>query len=68
MIRRVTFILVVVAVVGLAVLTLFWFGQRRLIYFPDTRPPSLDRTGLTEVEAVTFVTGDGLRLDAWFVA
>jgi fermentation-respiration switch protein FrsA (DUF1100 family) len=67
MVRRVTFVLAFVAVVGLAVLTLVWLGQRRLIYFPDTRPPSLDRAGLADTEAVTFVTADGLRLGAWFV-
>jgi fermentation-respiration switch protein FrsA (DUF1100 family) len=49
-------------------LTLIWVGQRRLIYFPDTRVPSLDRSGLTGAEAVTLVTSDGLRLGAWFVA
>ncbi len=56
------------AVLGVAVLTLIWLGQRRLIYFPDTSAPSLDRAGLTGVEAVTFATSDGLRLGAWFVA
>ena len=68
MIRRVTIILALVAVVGLAVLTLIWFGQRRLIYFPDTRQPSLERAGLAGAEAVTLVTADGLRLGGWFVA
>jgi fermentation-respiration switch protein FrsA (DUF1100 family) len=74
MIRRVTFILALVAVVGFAVLMLMWFGQRRLIYFPDTRPPSsegapsLERAGLAGAEAVTLATADGLRLGAWFAA
>jgi len=67
MIRRVTFVLAFLAVIGIAVLTLIWFAQRRLIYFPDTRPPSLDRAGLAATEAVSFVTADGLRLGAWFV-
>ncbi len=62
------FVLLFVAVIGVAVLTLVWFGQRRLIYFPDTRPPSLDRAGLAGAEAVTFLTADGLRLGGWFVA
>jgi fermentation-respiration switch protein FrsA (DUF1100 family) len=67
MIRRVTFVLAFVAVIGVAVLTLVWLAQRRLIYFPDTRPPSLDRAGLAGAEAVAFVTADGLRLGGWFV-
>jgi len=66
MIRRVTFALAFVAVIGVAALTLIWLGQRRLIYFPDTTAPSLDRSGLSGAEAVTFDTSDGLRLGAWF--
>jgi len=68
MTRRVIHLLALAAVIGAVVLTLIWFGQRRLIYFPDPRPPSLDRAGLDGAEAVTFVTSDGLRLGAWFVA
>ena len=59
--------LAVAAVLVVAVLTLIWLGQRRLIYFPDTSSPSLDRAGLATAEAVTFVTSDGLRLSAWFI-
>src|SRR5687767_10108819 len=61
---RVSLALALLFVVGLAL----WLGQRRLIYFPDTRFPSLDDAGLTSLEPVTFATGDGLRLGAWFVA
>ena len=68
MIRRVIFALAFVAVIGGAFLTLIWFGQRRLIYFPDPRPPSLDRAGLAAAETITFDTSDGVRLGAWFVA
>ena len=56
------------AVIGVAALTMIWLGQRRLIYFPDTSPPSLDRAGLSGAEAVTFATSDGLQLRAWFIA
>lgn len=56
-----------VAIVGVAVLALVWLGQRQLIYFPDTSSPSPDRSGLPGAEAVTFTTGDGLRLAAWFI-
>ena len=59
---------VFVAVIVVAVLALAWIGQRRLIYFPDTSTPSLDRAGLARAEIVTFTTADGLRLGAWFVA
>ena len=59
--------LAVAAVLLVSVLTLIWLGQRRLIYFPDTSSPSLDRAGLAGAEAATFVTSDGLRLSAWFV-
>lgn len=68
LIRRVLAVLSFVAVLGAALLALVWFGQRRLIYFPDTRQPSLERAGLAGAEPVTFVTADGLRLGAWFVA
>jgi uncharacterized protein len=59
--------LAVAAVLVVAILMLIWLGQRRLIYFPDTSSPSLDRAGLAGAEAVTVVTSDGLRLGAWFV-
>ena len=62
---RVSLALALLLVVCLA---LFWLGQRRLIYFPDTRLPSSDDAGLTSLEPVTFGTADGLRLGAWFVA
>jgi fermentation-respiration switch protein FrsA (DUF1100 family) len=68
MIRRVTFASVFVVVIGVAALTLVWLGQRRLIYFPDPRTPSLDRAGLVGAETITFDTSDGVRLGAWFVA
>src|SRR5688572_12392689 len=67
MIRRVLVIVASAALVAVACLTLIWMGQRRLIYFPDTRPPSLEQAGLSGAEAVTFDTADGLRLNGWFV-
>ena len=45
--------LAVAAVLLVSVLTLIWLGQRRLIYFPDTSSPSLDRAELAGAEAVT---------------
>jgi fermentation-respiration switch protein FrsA (DUF1100 family) len=56
-----------VAVVAVAALALIWLGQRRMIYFPDTRQPSLERSGLDRAESASFDTADGLRLAAWFV-
>ena len=51
-----TLVLAFAAVLGLAMLTLIWLGQRRLIYFPDSSPPSLERAGLAGAEAVMFAT------------
>jgi fermentation-respiration switch protein FrsA (DUF1100 family) len=68
MIQRVILAFAFLAVVLVAVLALIWLGQRRLIYFPDTGLPSLDRAGLTGTEAVTFETADHVRLGGWFVA
>src|SRR5262245_15437341 len=47
--------------------TLFWAGQRRLIYLPFGRVPAPASVGLTRAEAVSFTTADGLTLEAWFV-
>lgn len=68
MIQRVILAFAFLAVGLVAVLALIWLGQRRLIYFPDTGQPSLDRAGLTGTEAVTFETADHVRLGGWFVA
>ena len=55
-----------VAVIA-TVLALIWTMQRRLMYFPARGVPTPGEMGLTGVEPVTFETGDGLRLRAWFV-
>jgi fermentation-respiration switch protein FrsA (DUF1100 family) len=54
-----------ILVVALLLLAL-WAGQRRLMYFPFGDTPAPDALGLDGVEAVTFETADGLRLDGWF--
>ena len=51
---------------GLLLLAL-WFGQRRLIYFPDSIVPPPDRVGLPNAQTVSFTTDDGVRLESWFV-
>jgi fermentation-respiration switch protein FrsA (DUF1100 family) len=54
---------------GLAiVLALLWFGQRGLIYFPDSHVPDVTAVGLPSADPVEFETEDGLRLAGWFVA
>jgi fermentation-respiration switch protein FrsA (DUF1100 family) len=58
--RPVAVVLLVVAVL----LAALWFGQRRLIYFPDRTP--LAAAG-HPVRAVTLDTSDGLDLDGWLV-
>jgi fermentation-respiration switch protein FrsA (DUF1100 family) len=63
--------LMVPALAGLAViavvLALIFLFQRRLMYFPFGHVPAPDEVGLTNVEAVTFGTADGVRLQGWFV-
>jgi pimeloyl-ACP methyl ester carboxylesterase len=63
--RPVTVIwLVAVLVVVAGFIAVVWFGQRHLIYFPDTtspRPPA-------DAREVTLETSDGLRLAAWRVS
>ena len=51
--------------IGLLLATV-WFGQRRLVYRPDTRrvPPSSE--GLVGVAEVVLPTSDGEKLVAWY--
>ncbi len=58
------------AVLALAVagaLALIWFGQRRLIYFPDRKVPPPAAAGLRNVEAVEMPLEDGGTLHGWFL-
>ena len=60
---------IITTIAAVVVLLAFiWMMQRRMIYFPDTAPPSLGQSGLADGEPVTFETSDGLRLGAWFFA
>jgi hypothetical protein len=62
-------IIAAVAVAGIAaVLVLIWTMQRGMMYFPMADVPIAGTVGLSDVEAVTFETADGLTLHAWFVA
>ena len=49
------------------VAALFVF-QRNLMYYPDTTVPSPAASGVSEMEAVSLATDDGLRLLAWYRA
>ena len=57
---RAALVLAVVVVLGLAAV---WWGQRRLIYFPDGAAPAPD----PRAEEVTVRTADGLRLTSSLV-
>ena len=45
-----------------------WLLQRKLIYFPSAHVPDPQSLGVQNVDAVTFPTADGLRLNGWFVS
>jgi fermentation-respiration switch protein FrsA (DUF1100 family) len=53
--------------VVLVAVAALWFGQRWLIYFPDSQPPPPHTLGLREAEEVLIHTEDDLTLHAWFV-
>jgi fermentation-respiration switch protein FrsA (DUF1100 family) len=58
------------AVLALAIagaLALIWFGQRRLIYFPDRNVPTTAAAGLGDIEAVEMPLEDGGTLHGWFL-
>ena len=50
-----------------AALLLVWVFQRSLIYIPFGLVPSPERQGLRGAEQVSFLTGDGLTLNGWFI-
>jgi hypothetical protein len=56
-----------VVIVALVVIAVIWFGQRGLIYFPDSRVPPPAALGLRRAEPIMFETKDGLMLEGWFV-
>ena len=58
--------LLIPAVVIVALLLLFWAGQRQMMYFPLGAVPSIAALGLSNVEEIAFDTADGLRLSGWF--
>jgi fermentation-respiration switch protein FrsA (DUF1100 family) len=59
-------VLGILGVVAL-LLGLVWFGQRGLIYFPDSHVPGPAAVGLAAADPETFETEDGLTLEGWFV-
>jgi fermentation-respiration switch protein FrsA (DUF1100 family) len=57
----------IVIVVIAAFLAFLWLVQRRLIYFPfPSQVPGVEQV-LAGAEEVSFETGDGLRLNGWFL-
>ncbi|MDQ4145733.1 MAG: alpha/beta hydrolase [Actinomycetota bacterium] len=64
--HRVAGLLVTMVLVLVVLTVLTWTLQRKLIYFPGLRPPPVEHL-LTDGEAVTLTTDDGLELEAWFV-
>ena len=61
--RRIAWVLVVLVVLAAVV----WFGQRRFIYFPETRSPGPAGDSLAGGSDVELRTADGLTLTAWRV-
>jgi hypothetical protein len=61
----VRWLLGVVAVVLVALFALLWFGQRRLIYFPDRTDPGSASAHFAAGSDVTLRTADGVTLRAW---
>lgn len=58
--------IVAVVVVMATLLALLWISQRRMIYFPTQTVPSVADVN-PAIEEVSFQTGDGLTLKAWFL-
>ena len=56
-----------IAVSLLAPMGLLWLMQRRLIYFPDPRPPDPSIAKVLDAEDLAVGTDDGLILTAWYV-
>lgn len=48
------------------VITLLYFGQRRLMYLPDRARPDPTLAGAPELAEVALATSDGLSLLAWY--
>jgi hypothetical protein len=68
-IARAVFVAVFVAAgLYVAALALLYFGQRRLLYFPNAEPASPASVGLAGAEVVHLTTQDGERLLAWRLA
>lgn len=64
---RIAFVAVLVVALA-SIVAIVWTQQRRLIYFPFGEVGNPEALGLEGVSAVSFPTGDGLRLNGWFVS
>jgi fermentation-respiration switch protein FrsA (DUF1100 family) len=65
--ERLAFWLLVTVAACAFVLGFAWLLQGRFIFFPFGDVPAPDDVGLPDVEAISFETRDGLRLNGWFV-
>jgi fermentation-respiration switch protein FrsA (DUF1100 family) len=61
-------LLTAAVVVYLATLAGLYFGQRRLLYFPNAQETAPASVGLPQAERVHLTTDDGQRLLAWRIA
>jgi fermentation-respiration switch protein FrsA (DUF1100 family) len=59
-------VIVVASYVGFT--TVIYFGQRSLMYFPDTTHTTPAAAGLPEAEEVPLTASDGTQIIAWHVA
>ncbi|MHA1598090.1 MAG: alpha/beta hydrolase [Alphaproteobacteria bacterium] len=50
------------------VLGALYFFQRGLIYYPNTAPPDITASGVSDMQPVRTVTSDGLELLSWYRA
>ncbi len=58
---------VVYACAGYVLFTgVLFLAQRRMMYFPESTPPSPELAGVPEMSPVTLNTADGLELLAWY--
>ena len=64
---RIVYVLGVLLAMGALALALLWSLQRRLIYLPFPVDVPVAASLLPTAQEVTFPTGDGLSLGAWYV-
>ncbi len=66
-IRRSARVIATIIITAAVIFAVVWFGQRGLIYCPDSHVPPPVAVGLAHAEPVMFDTEDGLALAGWYV-